>query len=273
MTLEKLKSLLTLFFLVTLSSCDNGPSARSQELRAEINQINQNYFEAQQTTKRLQAQLEAVRVERKKLEETVKKAETERDESKTELDRVKQEFDAYKSKYKVSVVDRVPGLQLPDFETSGKTFSKVVVTQLDGVAIGFNHAGGMAKMPLAELPDSTKDVLGLTSVHYVVVPVAAEVGKPLSAAKQRMQSLQAVDLEVSELEQQSRDLTNLVTGLNRELGETHSKLAVAKATNGGVVQLADYAAKVQLQIDKVRVQQADLQIKKHVLYQRRASIR
>jgi chromosome segregation ATPase len=272
MKLEKLPSLLSLFLLVTLSSCDNGPSSRSQELRAEINQINQNYFEAQQTTKRLEAQLEAVRVERQKLEDTVKKAQEERDASKTELERVKQEFDVYKSKYKVSVAERVPGLQLPDFETSGKAFSKVVVTQLDGVAIGFNHAGGMAKMPLAELPDATKDVLGLTSVHYVV-PVKEEAGKPLSAAKQRMQKLHAVDLEVSELEQQSRDLTDTATDLNRELGEAQRKLAVAKATKGNVVLLSDYAAKVQLQIDQVKAQQSDLQIKKHVLYQRRAGIR
>jgi chromosome segregation ATPase len=272
MKLEKLKSLLSLSLLVTLSSCDNGPSARSQELRAEINQINQNYFEAQQTTKRLEAQLDAVRVERKKLEETVKKAETERDESKTELERVKQEFDAYRSKYKVSVVDRIPGLQLPDFETAGKAFSKVVVTQLDGVAIGFNHAGGMAKMPLAELPDATKDVLGLTRVHYVMA-LEEDAGKPLSVVKQRMKSIQAVDLEVSKLEQDSRDLTDLVTQLNRELGETQRKLAVARATKGGVILLEEYADKVQLKIDQVKAQQTDLQIKKHVLYQRRASIR
>ena len=127
-------------------------------------------------------------------------------------------------------------------------------------------------MPLAELPDATKDVLGLTSVHYVV-PVAEEVGKPLSAAKQRMQKIQAVDLEVAELDQQGHGLSNMVTDLNRELGETQRKLAVAKATKGGVFELSEYAAKVQLQIDKVRAQQADLQIKKHVLYQRRASIR
>ena len=259
--------------IVTLAACDQGGSSRTKELRAEIDQVNESYFEAQQTAKRLQSQLEAARQEKTKLEEAVKKAEEDKEASKKELERVKQEFDVYKSKYKVSVHSRVPGFMVPDFELAGRSYKSVKLTQFDSELIAFTHEGGLSKLNVADLPELTRDILGLTEKHNPLYALQDEAPRPVSLKKRlAMESAKLRENEMA-IDDRLRVNSRARTAAARELGEAQEKIERARLNGGQTVLLEKYASEVQLRINQLDAEQVALEVERHELSERRITLR
>ena len=194
--------------LLLLSACEDGSAGRVKAMRSEIDQLSKSVFEAQQTSRRLEGQLDAAKAELAKLEETVKKAQNELESAKAELEQLKKDFDTYKTRYKVSLHKRVPGLQLPDFKHRGTSYAAVTVVEMNADMIGFRHAAGLGKLGLSELPEIIRDVLGLTRNHLPLLTATAndQVGRKVSAKTQRQMKLDVLDAESKQLHAQLKQV-------------------------------------------------------------------
>ncbi len=255
-----------------LTSCGNSPLSRTKELRAEIDQINKNYFEAQQASKRLQSQLDAARGERQKLEEALKKVEEEREASKQEVERVKREFDTYKSKYKVSVLERVPGLWMPDFMVGATEYHGVQVTAMDSEMIAFHHDAGLGKLRLGDLPGLARDYLGLSAVHEVSVQPAGEV-REISVKKRRSIEVAKLDAEDQKLLEDRKALDATFTKELRRQDTIKDNIARAKARQMGYERLDRELEQVALKMKQIQVEQGLVDLKRQSLQQQKQNIR
>jgi septation ring formation regulator EzrA len=271
--MKSLPELLILSALVGLVSCDNAPSSRVKEMRAEIQQINENFFEVQQTSKRLQSQLEAARDEKKKLEEAVKKASEEAEAARLELERVKQEFDIYKTKYKVSLNERLPNLPMPDFEARGQMYRAVTVTHLDEREMKIQHAGGLGIIPLTDLPVTALDYLALTDLHRVELTESTTDGRPISAKQQKMARQMELDLEELELSKRMKSNSDANTETVREHGRALEKLARAHASKVGAPALEKYIEDLVLRMNQLKAESAALEVDVYALRQKRYNLR
>ena len=144
-----------------LSQCDDGSAARIKALRDEIDQMNQQSYDASQQMKRLQSQIEGAKAEKQKLEEEKLQVEKEREETKKKLDQLQRDFDTYKSSYKLSMQKRAPGMRIDDFTTpEGKAYRNVVLRELTDTYVNFTHESGIIKLTAAQLPEPVQALLG-----------------------------------------------------------------------------------------------------------------
>lgn len=144
-----------------LSQCDDGSAARIKALREEIDQMNQQSYDASQQMKRLQSQIEGAKAEKQKLEEEKLQVEKEREETKKKLEQLQRDFETYKSSYKLSMQKRAPGMKIDDFTTpEGKAYRNVVLRELTDTYVNFTHDAGIIKLTAAQLPEPVQALLG-----------------------------------------------------------------------------------------------------------------
>lgn len=261
------------FSVLVLSGCDGGNSGQAKALRDEIEQLNKHHYDAQQSAKRLQSQLDAAKGEAKKLEDAVKEAEAAQEEAKKELEQIKKDFEAYKAKYKVSMRSQVPGLKLVDFTAQGKTYANVVAMQFTDDLLAFNHAAGTGKLSLRDLPEMIRDYLGLTPIHQAVFVVAKADGPPLSKAKQLEAKKREVEAETADLDNVVRAMRSEVLALERQIGNVNQDISRASYQKRETYQLE--RAKEALQLRKGQIESEILrqEVARHELVLRRMQIK
>ncbi|MFZ4596624.1 MAG: hypothetical protein ACOYOF_20385 [Verrucomicrobiaceae bacterium] len=150
-----------------LSHCDDGSAARIKSLRDEIEQMNQQSFDASQQVKRLQSQIESAKDEKKKLEAEKAEAEQTAAETQKKLEQLQRDFDTYKSSYKLSMQRRAPGMKIDDFSTvEGKKYSNIVLRELTDTYVNFSHDAGIIKLTAAQLPETVQALLGFLNKRF-----------------------------------------------------------------------------------------------------------
>lgn len=191
--LLRLVSVLALVFLLT--HCDDGSAARIKSLRDEIDQMNQQSYDASQQMKRLQSQIEGAKAEKQKLEQEKTEVEREREETKKKLDQLQRDFDTYKSSYKLSMQKRAPGMKIDDFTTiEGKAYRNVVLRELTDTYVNFTHDSGIIKLTAAQLPEPVQALLGFLIKR-------AEEAREVSTLSNRQINLQRKVEQESRLDQ------------------------------------------------------------------------
>jgi chromosome segregation ATPase len=260
--------------LVGLSGCNDGGAARVKSLQSELDQLTSSVFEAQQTTRRLEAQLKSAQEEKAKLEATVNKAKEEMEATKAELEQLKKDFDAYKSKYKVSLNERVPGLQIPDFTHKGTEYAAITVTQFDETTLAFRHKAGLGKLALADLPEVVRDVLALTKNHLPMFTLVQE-GKPVSAKHRRQAKLDELDAEERKLEAERKQLSENVSAKSRAIAAAKSDLSRHRALKPGEpipVRLTRRVDGLEREMSELQGQVAELDVKRWDVDARRRQV-
>ncbi|MBL9117186.1 MAG: hypothetical protein JNJ83_19425 [Verrucomicrobiaceae bacterium] len=263
--------------LLLLSACDDGSASRVKSMRSEIDQLGKSVFEAQQTSRRLESQLEATKAERAKLEDTVKKAQQELDAAKAELEQLKKDFDNYKARYKVSLQERVPGLPLPDFQHRGTSYAQVTVVEMNAEMIGFRHAAGLGKLGLGELPELIRDVLALTQNHLPLVSEASggDVGRKVSAKAERKSKIDTLLAEGRQLDlerEQLRKVTIQNANALREVLTQIERFRYANKEGGPPVTLNDQLQKLQREGAELKAQATALEVRRWDIEQRRRNV-
>lgn len=260
---------LAALFVLPLPGCDSGSSGQSKALRDEIEQLTKHHYEAQQTAKRLQSQLEAAKLETKKLEEAVKQAQQAHDEAKKELEQIKKDFETYKSKYKVSVRSKVPGLKLADFAAQGRSYQDVVAMQLNEEVLAFKHSAGTGKLSVRDLPEVVRDFLGLTPVHNVVYRTAPEEApRPISKTKEQEQKKQQLDEEMALLDAKAKAMRDEVGRLVQQIDNLAQDITGAKYLKRDTFQLERSKSALEL-----RKAQLESEILRHEVLRHEVSLR
>jgi len=255
--------------VIALPSCDGGSSGQSKALRDEIDQLTKHHYEAQQAAKRLQSQLDAAKLETKKLEDAVKQAQEAHDEAKKELEQIKKDFETYKSKYRVSVRNQVPGLKLADFAAQGKSYQDVVAMQFNDEVLAFKHSAGTGKLSVRDLPEMIRDFLGLTPVHAVVYRTAPdEAPRPLSKTKEKEAKRREIDEEMAVLDAKVKAMRDEVYQLGSQIGGLVLDISKAKYNKRDTYQLE--RAKSALELRKA---QLESEILRHEVMRHEVSLR
>ena len=219
----------TLVSSLTLLLCqcdDGGTSIKVKGLRDEIDQLNHQNYETQQQVSRLQSQIEASRAERKKLEEERSKVEAERENVQKELQQLQRGFDTYKSKYKLSMRQRAPGMEVGNFTSAaGKSYQRVVLKEITDSQVNFTHDGGIMKLHYKDLPESLQDMLGFLIEDK---PTAPRDIKALSPRQQNAQAKTDRESKITLVEDSLKNLRARRDPLLRNLATTEENLRRAK---------------------------------------------
>jgi septal ring factor EnvC (AmiA/AmiB activator) len=252
-------ALLPLLAVLALSACGDPNAAKAKALQVEIDQLHQNILQAQQSVRKLETQVNAAKAERQKLEAEKVKATEEKSTTESELKKLQDEFNAYKAKYKVSMREKVPGLQLEAFATGTASYAAVKVTEWTDFLIKFTHSRGTASLSLHELPESLKDKLGLSEAHEPWQhPLAREA--PLlsreSVSHEYNVSVQSVRDRLAQIDEDVRQS-------QKSLGELEQIVSLARGNNGQVsAKVHTGIAQLNLRISQLQAQRVLLEVER-----------
>ncbi|MBL9146039.1 MAG: hypothetical protein JNM99_20325 [Verrucomicrobiaceae bacterium] len=226
----RLTSTATSLLVLLLCQCDDGgANIKIKGLRDEIDQLNHQNYETQQQVTRLQSQIESSRNERKKLEEEKARVEAERESAQKDLQQLQKDFETYKSKYKLSMRQRAPGLEVGNFTSAdGKAYQHVVLKEITDSQVNFTHDGGIMKLHYKDLPESLQDMLG-----FLIEDKPTEVRdiKTLSPRQQNIQARANRDNAIGTIEEALTSLRSRKTPLMRDVAQAEE--AVRKANEAG----------------------------------------
>lgn len=203
----------------------------------------------------------------------MKKAADAHDAAKKELEQVKKDFDAYKSKYKVSIRNRVPGLQLQDFAVAGRLYQGVVAMQFTDEFLGIKHSAGTAKVALADLPEIVQNILGLTGVHDALPDVVAQAAQPVSSSKSREKARLEIDGQLAELSEQSRKIRDQMLVIEKRLRELSIQMSVAKANKRETFAAENEQQNLNLRLNQLEAELVSLDVNRHEVGMKRSNIR
>lgn len=241
----RLSSITTSLLVLLLCQCDDGgANIKIKGLRDEIDQLNHQNYETQQQVTRLQSQIEASRNERKKLEEEKAKVESERESAQKDLQQLQKDFETYKSKYKLSMRQRAPGLEVGNFTSAdGKSYQHVVLKEITDSQVNFTHDGGIMKLHYKDLPETLQDMLG-----FLIEDKPAEVRdiKTLSPRQQNNHARAERDTAIITIEESLMSLRLRKTPLLRNIGQTEEAIKRAKEKDESITQLESSLQKYQL---------------------------
>lgn len=252
----RLSSITTSLFVLLLCQCDDGgANTKIKGLRDEIDQLNHQNYETQQQVTRLQSQIEASRNERKKLEEEKAKVEADRESAQKDLQQLQRDFETYKAKYKLSMRQRAPGLDVGNFTTAdGKSYQHVVLKEITDSQVNFTHDGGIMKLHYKDLPESLQDMLG-----FLIEDKPAEVRdiKTLSPKQQNAQARAERDSAIGLIEESLTSMRSRKAPLVRNISQVEEALKKAKDTGENITLL-----EASLQKYKLLLKQLDSEILK-----------
>jgi hypothetical protein len=244
--------------LAFLSSCGDPNAGKAKALQNEIEQLQRSVAEAQQAVKRMEIQVQAAKDERKKLEEDKSKAAEQKSNADQELEKLKEEFNAYKMKYKVSVRDSIPGLELEPFMVNASQYKGAKVEALDVATLKFKHTGGLATSLVSELPDRIKDQLGLSSIHE---PCVVKTSLILANKAQSMNGLRREhSLETEAFRLEVKRMKDQIESAKREVSSESSHQSFLKSHKKQVsIQRVDYLRQLELRHSQLLAQLALLE--------------
>lgn len=252
----RLSSITTCSLVLLLCQCDDGgANIKIKGLRDEIDQLNHQNYETQQQVTRLQSQIEASRTERKKLEEEKAKVEADRESAQKDLQQLQKDFETYKAKYKLSMRQRAPGLEVGNFTSAdGKSYQHVVLKEITGSQVNFTHDGGIMKLHYKDLPESLQDMLGFLIEDK---PAEARDIKTLSPRQQNVQARAERDNAIGVIEESLTSLRRRKTPLMRNISQVEEALKKAKESGESTTLL-----EMSLQKYKLLLKQLDSEILK-----------
>lgn len=246
-----------------LSQCDDGSAARIKALRDEIDQMNQQSYDASQQMKRLQSQIEGAKAEKQKLEEEKQQVEKEREETKKKLDQLQRDFDTYKSSYKLSMQKRAPGMRIDDFTTpEGKAYRNVVLRELTDTYVNFTHDSGIIKLTAAQLPEPVQALLGFLIKQ-------AEEPREVSTMSNRQINLQRKaeqETRLDEADEAIKAIRYQREQTMREIASLNSRVRDMEY-NGqtGVTPLKKSVAELELVMKKLDSQLLQAEVDRHAI--------
>lgn len=181
------------FFLTAIMGClflagctDHTSVEKAKALEAEIEQLRRLSSQAQIASKRLDAKIEAARQETERLKEENVKLQEALDAKSKEMEKFKKDFENYKLQYKVGMKTRLQGMHVADLSVDGTPYHHVTLMEMTETHLTISHDDGVRKIPLAQLPESLRDMLGLNIV--VSSPdVVAEVDVKKGAAARKLE--------------------------------------------------------------------------------------
>lgn len=251
------KTTLLLTSTLLLSQCDGGSGTRIKGLRDEIEQLNRQNYEIQQSIARLQSQIDASRAEKKKLEEEKTKIEAEREASSKQLEQLKKDFEAYKNKYKLSMQKRAPGLPIDNFVSAdGKSFQHVVLREITDSQVNFTHEGGIMKLHYKQLPEYLQATLGfliqpMEAPHEVVVMSNKQINAQRLAQKEV--SLAQVTKKMADMRDQRFAVQKRLSQMKEEINTATVKGLPSERLKRESEQLDLYMRQISNQILQLEV--------------------
>jgi hypothetical protein len=248
---------------VCLSSCDDPNANKAKALRNEIDQLQKNIVESQQTVKRLEIQVQAAREERKKLEEDKAKAAEQKTKAEEELERMKQDFDAYKARYKVSIRNQIPGLPLGDLIVDGVTLSAAKAVLMSELSLRVSHSAGVSLISLSDLQEDTKDQLGLSQIHAPFSDPAELIYKPLTEGELAADYKNKYQALLVELKQLQNELSLAQRESQNASGLVERQLSLKGKPP---IKAVEYAEALQLRYNQLAAKKALLEVEKDELY-------
>ncbi len=245
--------------LLSVPCCnDHSGSEKAKALEVEIEQLTKLNSESEQTSRRLQSQVEAARVEKDRLKSEKAKLEEDRDAAAKELEKLKKDFETYKSRYKVSMKQRAPGMHLDDFAVNGASYHNVTLKELTDTYVNFSHESGVAKLSVKLLPDSLQDVLGVN------IPLSDSSGahQVMASDPKQINSSRMDDYNLGLLKAQEAktQVERKLTEARRELNDARTKLNYAHDIGAPLGTLTRHITDQEALIAKLESQlvQADL---------------
>ena len=176
---------------------------------------------------------------------------------------MKQDFDAYKSRYKVSIRNKIPGLQLGELTINGVAYSKVKVNDMGEVSLKFSHYAGMSTVLLKDLPTEVKDLLALTALHDPL-PLRVVVSKVKPKEMDLMSTHKSRQREVDE---QLAELRNNMLAAEKESAYAKHLVQASIGKNKTPHPKAvDYAREAELRYHQLVAKEALLEVEKDQLY-------
>lgn len=228
-----------------LCQCDDGgANIKIKGLKDELDQLNHQHYETQQQVSRLQSQIEASRAERKKLEEEKAKVEVDRESAQKDLQQLQRDFETYKTKYKLSMRQRAPGLEVGNFTSAdGKSYQRVVLKEITDTQVNFTHDGGIMKLHYKDLPESLQDMLGFLIEDK---PVVSHDVKMLTPKQQNLQARAARDTAVTNMEDVLSKLRLRREPLLRNIAHMEEDMRQAKNAGESVARFEPTIQKYKL---------------------------
>jgi chromosome segregation ATPase len=228
-----------------LCQCDDGgANIKIKGLKDELDQLNHQHYDTQQQVSRLQSQIEASRAERKKLEDEKAKVEVERESARKDLQQLQRDFETYKTKYKLSMRQRAPGLEVGNFTSAdGKSYQRVVLKEITDTQVNFTHDGGIMKLHYKDLPESLQDMLGFLIEDK---PVVSHDVSMLTPKQQNLQARAARDTAVTNMEDVLSKLRLRREPLLRNIAHMEEEMRQAKNAGESVVRFEPTIQKYKL---------------------------
>lgn len=246
-----------------LCQCDDGSAARIKSLRDEIDQMNQQHFDASQQVKRLQSQIESAKAEKQKIEEQKAQVEKEREEANKKLEQLQRDFDTYKSSYKLSMQKRAPGMKINDFTTpEGKAYRNVVLRELTDSYVNFTHDAGIIKLTAAQLPEPVQALLGFLNARM-------DHGREVSTLSNRqinMQRRAEQETQLDAADEKIMDLRKRKEKLMTENSALKGRLRDAEYNGGiGTTALNKAIAEIDLAMKHLDAQLLQAEVERHAV--------
>jgi chromosome segregation ATPase len=222
---QRLAAIASTLFLMTLASC-NPDDSHSAMLKNEIKSLEDKHNQTQGELLRLKAQMTSLTKEKELLKEQKVKLEADLEAAGKALENLDKEFSSYRSQYKLSILERAPGMSLGNFVAEGKTYINVKVREVTDEVIAFMHESGTDKVRWESLPQNLQDLFGYekpgTSRYVSYVPVSKTTQRDIGSERAQYEE------KTSELRKQIAAMKSEMQGLRKNMTETGRATGDAK---------------------------------------------
>ena len=165
--------LLFILAILTLPSCKD--DEHLSQLQEEVRTLSDQQNQARSETNRLKAQLDSLGKERDALKADRARLDAEVETLRKTLDQLQRDFTDYRSKYRISMREKAPGMDLGDIVVDGRTYRKVKVREATEDLLSILHDSGLQKFAWNVLPVEIRKLFGLEEPgEHVMINYAAK---------------------------------------------------------------------------------------------------
>ena len=254
---------LSLCGLFLLCQCgDQGAAIKIKGLRDEIDQLNQQNYEAAQQVRRLKAQVDATREEKDKVDSEKSQLDSERTAADKRVQELKAEFDSYKQKYKLSIRTRAPGMKINDFKASdGRAFVGVTLKSVEDHQISFAHRDGFLKLDAKLLPEEVQGILG-----YLVPNVETNT-QTASMSNRMLNKMHHAerDANIDAQNHKIQDLRKQLEKASKSQADAQFQITNAKGTGESTAEVQRVKRQLDTAIAQIKAQLLQAEVDLHAL--------